>query len=90
MMISRWAKVNAILLLMRFDGLGSGAALQRLERSFLQHASDFGGRFELIRTGIVQGSPLSPLLGGVYLRSLDTELQQEAKVRGGRYAAIYG
>lgn len=46
-------------------------AIRRLIESFLTHVTDWRGEIEINTLGIAKGSPLSPLLGGMYLAPLD-------------------
>ena len=52
---------------------------------FLAHLDDFDGELALCEAGIGKGSSLSPLIGALYLDSLDRVLMARAETYGGFY-----
>lgn len=51
-------------------------AIQKLLRRFLKRTIDDGGEYRTVEKGIPLGSPLSPLLGALYLKSLDERMEK--------------
>jgi RNA-directed DNA polymerase len=78
---SYYATINHDILMAQLRELIQDTALLELIEQLLTRLDDVNGEFYSVTTGINKGSPLSPLLGAVYLLEMDKVL--------GEYCAKY-
>ena len=82
---SYYASIDHAIVLAQLRPLVEDAAVLRLIGDFLAHLDDVGGELLAVQNGISKGSSLSPLLGAIYLQSMDQRLGAYAQRHGLRY-----
>ena len=82
---SYYASIDHVILLDLLGEKIDDAGVLDLLGQFLAHLDDVGGELHPVEHGISKGSPLSPLLGAVYLQNLDASLRGHAE----RHSLLY-
>jgi len=82
---SYYATINHEVLVTQLRDLIPDAALLELIEQLLARLDDVGGNLYTVSTGINKGSPLSPLLGAIYLLQMDKVLGEYCAKHDLRY-----
>lgn len=72
---SYYASIDHGIMMEKLHGVVRNKEVLRLIYQFLKRTVTFGGNYWTIERGISLGSPLSPLLGALYLRDLDERIK---------------
>ena len=80
-----YANIDKALLLQQVDNIVQSPVLRGLVHQYVHYTVEYGGEFHTPVKVICRGCPLSPLMGALYLRKMDTHFARQGQVVYARY-----